>query len=251
MWARLSKFLAIGKALGGISGWWSFLQPFWPNALSFLISLFAGWVVFLDQFPPSVDASLCAISIFIILSYCIHLCKESWPLPTTFFMRSGIVLWSPKNSVGVSHSKQTVGQSEDIAIWGPITSRVSTVFISGYNCSNSLISSIELSAISLKTGKQYQCLLDGMKPEETYGVPGRCSFTVTVKLPNSTDDAEGYSLEDYQRHVGDLEIAIKYGDSRKVKKVPVAKIINLYAVTLENFKNPVDPDRPRVAKRES
>ena len=112
--------------------------------------------------------------------------------------------------VSLSSQRQSVGKSGDIMLYGDVEYRINGFQVKGRNNSKKPIESISGYIRSNNTNKTIPILLEGMPPEETHGIPGRCEFWVRAIFPKSTQDKEGYTIDDFWRHFGEFTFVFEY-----------------------------------------
>lgn len=147
-------------------------------------------------------------------------------------------------------TKEPKSFSEDMVIWGETDYRVREFYLEGRNNLKYSIVKVEGFIRSRKTGLKIPILLDGMLPEETYGIPPKCDFTIRALFKRENDSKEGYPLDDFWRHFGEFELFLSF-DSIEVRKVYSEKKIKRL---LELQKDAVDKNlaaskKPRVKRR--
>lgn len=158
--------------------------------------------------------------------------------------------WGDDPFLNISSQRHSKGTSEDIMLYGDIIHRISGFYIKGENNSRKPINNISGYIQSDKTNFVLPILLDGMQPEETYGIPPKCEFYVSAIFPRSTPELEGYTLEDFWRHMGAFTFVFKYDDKEYRKKYSQKQIKSVIEKRIEyankglNFK-----DKPRVKKK--
>ena len=137
-------------------------------------------------------------------------------------------------------------------IYSDLEIRICQFFLQGRNQLEKPIDYVSGKIVSTKTNCSLPILLDGMKPEETYGIPGRCDFQMRAIFPRSTSDKEGYTIEDFWRHFGEFDFIFEYDGKKYVRHFSEKEVKNFIdektkeLVELLTFKQ-----KPRVKKREN
>jgi hypothetical protein len=192
-----------------------------------------------------------AIDWVIIIAVIAVLARVYWkPLSSQFKRRFFRILWDESNFLGIFTQKHSIGTSEDIMIYSDLEIRICQFFLQGRNQSKKPIDKVSGKIVSAKTNNNLPILLDGMKPEETYGIPGRCDFQISAIFPRSTNDKEGYTIEDFWRHFGEFDFIFEYDGKKYVRHFSEKEVKNFLnkktkeLVERSNFKQ-----KPRVKKR--
>lgn len=176
-----------------------------------------------------------------------------WKLLSSQFKRIFFrILWDESTFLTMFSQKNSIGTSEDIMIYSDLEIRICQFFLQGRNQLEKPIDYVSGKIVSTKTNCSLPILLDGMKPEETYGIPGRCDFQMRAIFPRSTSDKEGYTIEDFWRHFGEFDFIFEYDGKKYVRHFSEKEVKNFIdektkeLVELLTFKQ-----KPRVKKREN
>ena len=160
----------------------------------------------------------------------------------------------PENFLNIGHQKRMAGSSEDMVIWSPIETHIAQFFIKGRNNRFSAIDSVSGELVSNLTNRKIGILLNGMRPEETYGIPGKCEFDIKAIFPNSPGSANGYTVDDFWKHFGQFTFIFRYDGKEFKKKFSVGMIKKYIDKSCNQGIKGLTPDtngKPRVKKREA
>lgn len=153
------------------------------------------------------------------------------------------------NFLNLFSTREMIGTSEDMGIWGEPDHRITSFFLKGRNNRKEPINRISGRITSTKTNLSIPILLDGMKPEETHGIPGKCDFYVVAMFPDSKPPKQGYTVEDFWRHFGGFDFIFEY-DGKTITKHFPEKIVRPYLERKiqESASSLAPKDKPRVKK---
>lgn len=223
-----------------------------PNAamsnISQWLDLFCGWNERFCNYPdflrlPTANSIILACLILVAI----------WQFYPSIYLliRQNLfrIDWTVENFLNLSSTREMIGTSEDMGIWGESDHRIPSFFLKGRNNRKKPINKISGRIVSTKTNLSIPILLDGMKPEETHGIPGQCDFYVAAIFPDSKPPKQGYTVEDFWRHFGGFDFIFEY-DGKTITKHFPEKIVRPYLERkIQESANSLAPkDKPRVKK---
>ena len=228
LWALASPYLPIGAALGifGLATAWS-----WLGTVPDVILRFAA-------------AAGLACAAYIYIFAVLKTCKVFW----RHLWRWGVTIQAKNENIHSQSSRHMVGTNRDLVIWSEVETRITGIDFQCFNRSGGPITAVSFDCTSLKTNEQYECFLGGMKPSDTNGIPGRCEFVINMRFPRSTQDREGYSIEDFRNFCGDLRLTATFDGTKITKRVRAGKILAIALERAHSFARP-PKDRPRVTRK--
>lgn len=115
--------------------------------------------------------------------------------------------------LGLSSRKEMAKSVGDRVIWTEPEYRVTGFDFAARSASSRRLSNFSGQVQSLEAGKSFPIHIDAMPPDETYGVPARVPFRINVRFPRSTPEQEGWTIEDFWRHMGAFSITLTDGDA--------------------------------------
>lgn len=194
---------------------------------------------------------------FIILLVVFGLASWAWltkgaSIPYVNFQIPGRISWDfTGNFISLSSSRHSIGTSGDMMLYGDVEYRINQFLAIGKNNSNKPIKNVKGYIRSNKTNRTIPILLDGMPPEQTHGIPGKCEFWVRAIFPKSTPPKEGYTIEDFWMHFGGFTFVFEY-DTKKYEKSFSKKTIECLIGKLKDEANNslIPKESPRVVPRE-
>lgn len=230
------------------AGVWAFASPYLPIVASLLMVGMLIVFVWLEALPTIVLLVFALVGMFATTYLIISLIDKCWFPIIKMLRRSGVSINLPRGRIGIACRKEMVGSKRDLVIWSDVEVRITGVDFKCFNFSAIPIENVILDSHSAKTNEKFTCYLDGMDPVTTYGIPGRCEFTINVRLPRSTLEHEGYSLDDFVSFCGDLVLTASLDGVEYVRTVRAGKVLALAFNSRRTLEQP-PKDKPRVTKR--
>ena len=244
----------IHKSLVHILGWadtfWQIFGGLSLSGLSAFVFAFVAWIY--EQ--PYYAIILYGLFAFYISWGLLEKIKPSWfKLENTKYLPIRQFGWDMKSFLNVHAQKHSVGTSEDMMVYGPIQQRVTSFQIRGRNNRKSPVDSVSGFIVSNKTNRKLPILLDGMPPEQTYGIPGKCDFYISAIFPSSDGRLEGYAPDDFWNHFGDFTFHFEFGGKKYKKCFSKTLVQEFIESRIQQSTNGLTPstDRPRVKKKET
>ena len=137
-------------------------------------------------------------------------------------------------------------------IYSDIDYRVYQFFMKGRNQFKKPINKVSGKIVSTKTNVMFPIWLNGMKPEETWGIPGSCDFSIAAIFPDSISPRQGYTIEDFWRHFGEFDLILEFDSKKYVRHFSEKEVKSLIDKIMKETANSLNPkDKPRVKKREN
>lgn len=211
------------------------------------LDLFCGWNERFCNYPdflrlPTVNSVILACLILVVIwqfypSICLLVRQNLFRIDWTF-----------ENFLNLSSTREMIGTSEDMGIWGEIDYRIPSFYLRGRNNSKKPIKNkISGYIISTKTNLKFPILLDGAPPEQTHGIPGKCDFYVTAIFPNSKPPKQGYTVEDYWRHFGSFDFIFEYEEKAITKHFSEKVVRSFLDKKIQESAESLTPkNKPRV-----
>lgn len=210
-----------------------------PKVADNINSYFPPLQKLLTSYSTSLLEVVLYVAVFVfIISSVILLFKKLSPLT-----------WLNTPFLSINSYRTLKGVSEDIAEYNEPIYRIRQFTLQGINNSTKPITTVSGYIQSETTSARLPVLLDGMKPSETYGIPPKCKFKIQAIFPSSTNDYEGYSIEDYWKHFGGFFLSLSLDGKTVFKKYPKDKVENCINMRIKELDLPSE-NGPRVKKRQ-
>ena len=235
-------------SLGQSIQWWPYI---WPYVVASVSAAFALAVFWMEAIPFEGRVAFVAFGTFATTAWVLLLLRTQWTAIIRFMRRRGFSIKVEGLGLSVAASKNMVGQRRDLVVWSDVQCRIVGASVIGFNYSTRPIARVEVYACSLKTNEIIAGLLDGMDPQTTFGIPGRCEFRAMVRFSDSTPGREGLSREDFCDFIGSFDLVVACDGKEKAVRFPWWWNDGVIENAIAQMDSKQPPTKPRVTKRPS